>query len=115
MQAVAEGYCHIGEPIRLLLESILRRIVCHVVLSDSDTARQAVLKGFSRKLAYMKKMTKISIGWIHDTFMHPDNRLDRVDTKRNCSDICTKGLDHEAHWFHCWKLGMMGYSAGTPA
>ena len=108
MVAAVEGTCNVGEPVRLLFEATLGRVVHHAVLPDPDTARTAVEKGYSRRLAYIKKTQRISIGWLHDHFLREDTTLARVDTLKNWSDILTKALDHAKHWGHLARMGLRG-------
>ena len=109
--AAAQGMAHRGEPLRLAWEYMLSRTVSHAIRTDSDVARLAALKGYSRRLAYLKKAQRLSIGWIHDMCMRADTGLARLDTKKKRSDLLTKGLDHTDHWRHVQKLGMRGFDA----
>ena len=108
MIAVEEEFCDVGEPVRLLFEAVLDRTVYHAVRTDSDPARFAVEKGYSRRLAHIKKLQRISIGWLHDVFRRPRTDLSRVDTKKSRADLFTKALDHLSHWGHIARMGMRG-------
>jgi hypothetical protein len=66
----------------------------------------AILKGYSRKMSYVRRTQKVSLGYLHDYFGCENTLLDKVPGPKNDSDILTKGLDHISHWRHTAALGL---------
>ena len=100
-----------GEALPLVstLEAFLKRPVRLVAGIDSLTGLQIVERGFSRKLAYMKKVALVAISGLHELYYGhgeetaPDdarciNRLVHRSGDTNWSDVLTKALDAKKHW-----------------
>ena len=102
-------------PICATLEFILRRPVRICARSDNDAAIAAAKKGYSRKLAYLKKYQRTSLAALrhvyvgkeeHEEFGGPSqNFLGHVPTGKNRSDLGTKPMDHARHWELMNRLG----------
>ena len=93
-------------PMVSFLEALTRRSIGSATGSDSSTAISVVESGYSRKLAYLKKYQRVSIGVIHDWNAQDENGIYKLPTKRNPADVMTKPLDYEAHWAHLQRIGM---------
>jgi uncharacterized protein YqgV (UPF0045/DUF77 family) len=104
--AISECVCTSSEAHRILLEHILDRPVWAIVRSDADVAIAAILKGYSRKMSYLRRTQKVSLGYLHDYFGCENTLLDKVPGPKSDSDILTKGLDHISHWRHTAALGL---------
>ena len=87
---------------------------------DSMTGLQIVERGFSRKLAYLRKTSRVAIGGLHEIFFgHSEeitphdsrtiNRLYHEPGATNFSDVLSKALDVKKHWVCCAGLGLVAY------
>jgi hypothetical protein len=104
--AISECVSTSAEALRTLMEQLYSRETWCVVRSDADVAISAIMKGYSRKMSYLRRTQKVSLGFLHDYFGCENTQLEKVPGEKNDSDILTKGLDHVAHWRHCTALGM---------
>jgi hypothetical protein len=87
-----------------------------VCRGDNDAALIAARKGYSRRLAYLKRHQRISLSALRDVYVgreeHEDNSepsinvLGKISSENNRSDIGTKPLDHVRHWFLLGRLKM---------
>ena len=116
--ACHEVTMHTGLPNVSLLETLTGRDVRLIAEEDNQASIAAIRKGFSRRMAYMKKTQRVSLSSLHQIFfgtseeVNPTdedtiNRLEYVDTHENIADIFTKGLDYEKHWYFLDKMGMI--------
>ncbi len=62
--------------------------------------------GFSRKLAYMRRTQKLSLGLVADYCASDDVEIEPEASKENLADIFTKPLDVGAHEEMTEQLGM---------
>ena len=104
--AIGEYISTSGESMRTLLEQLYARSVWLIMRSDADVAISAIRKGYSRKLSYLRRTQKISLGFLHDYTHDEYTLLQKVRGDSNDSDVLTKGLDHITHWRHLHALGM---------
>lgn len=95
-----------AEALRTMMEQLYQRKVWCVVRSDADVAISAVRKGYSRKMSYLGRAQRVSLGFLHDYLGCEQTCLDKVPWPTNDADVLTKGLDHTAHWRHAEALGM---------
>ncbi len=70
-------------------------------------------------MAYLRKVKRVSIGALHQTFFGEDdvelefddeyaiNRLYKIESARNIADLFTKPLCPDAHWFLMELIGMV--------
>ena len=103
------------------LEVLLRRPMRLCATIDAQTGIAAIKKGYSRKMAYLKKWKRVSISALHDVYVgenpsyEPDdafsiNRLLHISGERNGSDLLTKPMPHPRHWQLLGMLKMMKLS-----
>ena len=85
-------------PISSFLEQIWGTHVYERNYIDNEAGEIVLDTGYSRKLAHMRRVQKVSIGAMSDYVNGEGVSLLRVVSEENISDICTKGLDHRAHW-----------------
>ena len=88
-----------------------------MVGTDNDAARAMVRAGHSRRLAYMRRHQRVSIGALHEA-LGPGNE-DGNDLVREPSttmpvDVFTKPLPAREHWECLRRLGMGRYRDGPP-
>lgn len=106
-----------GLPLTGIMETILNRTVRLIAEADATAALGAVRRGYPRKLAYLKKVQKVSIPALHEVFygnspeLIPDdawtyNRLTHRDSERNDADLLTKSFSVERHWALCEMIGL---------
>jgi hypothetical protein len=103
-------------PICATLEVILRRPVRICARGDNDAALQAARKGYSRKLAYLKKYQRTSLASLRHVYVGKEeheehgapsiNDLGYVASDKNRSDLGTKPMDHARHWVLMHRLQM---------
>ena len=62
---------------------------------DNGPGRQAVDKGASVRLKYIRRCQRIGPAGMHAIFSDSNNVLSRVDSNDNTSDLFTKGLQKE--------------------
>jgi hypothetical protein len=98
-------------PLVGLLELMLQRAVRLIGEIDSEAARGAIRRGYSRKLAYLKKTQRVAISGLHELFhgegaidLEPDdsmsiNRCNHVPGDKNVADLYTKALPAQKHWW----------------
>ena len=92
--------------------------------TDSETSIGVVRRGYSRKLAYLRKHARLSIAALHEAFFgdaedlepcdsRTINRLEHEPGARNDSDVLTKALPAEKHWACAAALGLMASPVGV--
>jgi hypothetical protein len=104
--AAAHGTMRSLIPVGAVLEDMLRRCLISCTGLDNSTAIQIIEAGYSRRLSYLKKYQRVSIGLLHDWNSREENFLFKVLSARNVADIMTKILDFIVHWEHCERLGL---------
>lgn len=114
-----EGSFAYAVPICGVLEEVLNRPVRIISEIDATTAISTVQKGFSRRLAYMKKTRRVSISALHELYFGDTediasvddstciNRLGHVPGEDNESDLLTKPFSIDRHWELCEKIGLV--------
>ena len=117
LTAKSESVHQYGLPLTGMMESVTGRMIRLISYGDNDASLLAIRKGYSRRLAYLKKTQRVSIGSMHEIFYREDNaeliqddffsvnRLMRVSTDLNIGDLFTKPLTSERHWF---LIGLFG-------
>jgi hypothetical protein len=100
-----------------ILEGLLKRVVRVVAHEDCEAATKVVQRGFSRKLAYLRKHTRTSISALHETYISEDAEDPNANTSNNMilqtpsvdqvADIFTKPVDHATFWRLCEKAGVI--------
>jgi hypothetical protein len=112
-----EGVFQEAIPTQGILEDVLLRPVRVIAEMDNSAAIGAVSRGFSRKLAYMKKWRRVSLSALHEYFYgdNPErtgdddysyNRLYHRAGDRNDSDLMTKAFAYARHWELVRMIGM---------
>ena len=79
-----------------------------ILRSDNETGVAAIRKGYSRKLAYLKKHQRISLGALHEVYAEngPNVLADEAGIDM-IADPMTKPLDVAAHWRHFRRMGLV--------
>jgi hypothetical protein len=105
-----------GLPHSLFWSQLLQRKLCLTAMEDNDACIRAVLKGFSRKMAYLPSKTdRVSIASLHEVY-HGDtlvvdktspHNLTKVASADQKADIFTKPLDATTHWRMCELIGVV--------
>ncbi len=101
-----------------MFEQLAGRVVRIIAREDNDAAIAAVRRGYSRKLAYMRKRDKISLSALHEVFFgdpselgepqsHDVNMLIAQDSDTQRSDIFTKATKPQMFWFLVQLQGMV--------
>lgn len=103
---IADGVFNSAASLETLWEQLLGVAPEHITFCDNDAARITVVKGVSRKLAYLRRHQRVSIQSLHEYHERKGRSIRRVDSKRNTSDIFTKPLDYILHWRCCRELGL---------
>ena len=93
-------------PVIAIGENAFQRDFDVCVLIDNDAAKSAFREGYSRKLRYLRKYQKVSLGFIRDSLSNSNGKLERVDSSENNSDIHTKHLDRVAFLKHRAAMGV---------
>ena len=76
--------------------------------SDNETGVTAIRKGYSRKLAYLKKHQRISLGALHEVYAEAGpNILTDEKGVNMIADPMTKPLDVATHWRHFRAMGLV--------
>lgn len=121
--AKSESVFHLAIPLLGLLCEAYGRDIRMCSWGDNDTSLKAIRKGYSRRMAYLPKTQRVSIGALHLWYFGEDNielvqdddfsihRLCKVHTDVNVSDILTKPLEPDRHWFLVKLLGMASAAA----
>jgi hypothetical protein len=115
--ALDEGTFQEAIPLQGILEELLLRDVRILSEIDNTAAIGAGSRGFSRKLAYLKKARRVSLGALHECFFgeNPErigddaysvNRLNHRSGERNESDMMTKAFAVDRHWELCHMIGL---------
>ena len=79
-----------------------------ILRSDNETGVTAIRKGYSRKLAYLKKHQRISLGALHEVYAEagPNVLTDEAGVDM-IADPMTKPLDVATHWRHFRAMGLV--------
>ena len=68
MTGISDCTYGLALPVQESLAQALGRSLPLVLGTDNDAARQAVMAGHSRRLAYVRRHQRVSLGTLHDTF-----------------------------------------------
>jgi hypothetical protein len=103
-----------------LFETLFKRAIRLIAEGDNETSIAAIRKGYSRRLAYLRRHQRTSISALNEVYFGGDNDplLDALDHKclnrlvhiagtENTADILTKLLEAATHWYLLEKLGML--------
>ena len=90
----------------ITLEQVWRRRVYEVTNSDNTAAVSTVKSGVSKKLAYLRRTQKVSIGFAADYVGSELTKLRHVPTEQQYSDVFTKFLDVRDFWRCLQYLGI---------
>ena len=101
-----DGTCRSFGPISSMLGQAWGYVVPERQVVDNEAAEIILQQGVSKRLAYLRRTQKISIGALADYVAEESCEINGCDSSEDCSDICTKSLDHQAHWRHCDTIGM---------
>ena len=107
-----------GLPFVGILEAIFQRPIRLIAETDSETAIGAIKRGYSRKMAYLRKTQRLSLSELHELFYGHDVCIDEDDSKSidrlrhvpgddDPVDVLTKALAVEKHWACARGLGMI--------
>ena len=89
------------------MEDIFHRSVrINIIWIDNDAAKTSFQEGYSRKLRYVRKHQRVSLGFIKDSRENSDIELHRVDSGDNCGDVHTKPLERVAFQKHRTTMGV---------
>lgn len=72
--------------------------------TDNAAALIIARSGVSKKLCYLRRTARISIGLVSDYCNAEGCALFKEESASNGSDIGTKSLDHISHWDHMCRL-----------
>ena len=104
-------------PIQESLSQCLGRTFPMVVGTDNDAARGMVRSGHSRRLAYVRRHMRVSVGALNEA-LGPDNQDGNVLVREASTtmpvDVFTKPLPAREHWECLRRLGMGRYRDGPP-
>ena len=117
MTGISDCTYGLALPVQESLAQALGRSLPLVLGTDNDAARQAVMAGHSRRLAYVRRHQRVSLGALHDTFGPGNadgNRLVREPSTTMPVDVLTKPLPEAEHWACLGRLGMGRYRDGPP-
>lgn len=95
-----------GLPLLTFFEYLTGTEIPFDALTDNEGARQVTESGASKRLAYMKRTQRVSIGALYECYQHPTRTIGRIESKKNGSDILTKPLDHQDHWTCMLRIGL---------
>ena len=115
--ALDYGTFRAGLPLAAVLEQIFMRRVRLIAFTDNEACLQAVKKGHSRRLGYLKKHQRVSLAALrriyvgaeeHEDFgLRSDNSLEKEASKENEADLGTKPLESSEHHYLLHKAGMV--------
>lgn len=74
---------------------------------DNAAVIQALSLGYSLQMRYLARHSRLSITNLHSLFASDANCISYVESGKNTSDLMTKSLDANLHWFHVIALGMV--------
>jgi hypothetical protein len=104
--AAADGICRSHAPVSCMLEQVWGYHMHEEQYVDNEAAEIILASGTTKKLAYLRRTQRVSIGALSDYVNDPEVELFGIATDDNTSDIMTKGLDYNKHWTHCKGLGL---------
>ena len=105
-EAVAGANClQQSLPLLAAAEEMFNQSMPLDLLTDNDAARAAFNQGYSRKLRYLKKHQRVSLGFVKDV-LDRFGFTGRVDSDRNNSDLHTKHLNKILFQRHCDDMGI---------
>ena len=96
----------VNETVPKAVEQMVDRDIWLILRSDAGAAIGAIHKGYSRKMSYLRRTQRVSIGFLHDFVGDEHTALEKVHTDSNDADVLTKSLEKEAHWRHSFAMGM---------
>ena len=108
--AMDMGTFSLGLPLVGLMEELLGRSVRLFSEEDNTASLEAIAKGYSRKMAYLKKTSRVSLGALHEVYYGSEavdlegsdaqsiNRLAHLSGSKMTADVFTKPVTHEVFW-----------------
>ena len=113
--ALATSLVHEAYPVWDLLELILGRRVTLRVKEDNQATIKVLKKGYSQKLAHVKRTHKVNLGSVHEGIEEHGVQLEYVESAKQAADIFTKDLT-PAKWPNAiWLLGFGDKNSGVVA
>lgn len=117
--ALDEGTFLHAAPIAGVLEDLLQKDARVIAEIDASLAISTIARGYSRRMAYLRKTRRVSISALHEFYFgdHPEtdqatdastlNRLTHLPGDDNDADLLTKPFDAQRHWTLCDMIGMV--------
>jgi len=96
--ALADLVTRTQAPLSTIIEQIWDITIKEVVETDNDAALVAVRAGHSKKMIYLRRHHRVSLGLIHDYVTCEFADIERVPTEFNTADLFTKPLTVERFW-----------------
>ena len=106
LRAQADMVVRSAAVVQTVLRAIFGRDVFERLRTDHAAALSAIRAGHSRKMAYMRRTQKISIGLIADYCAAVNTEISACKSGENLSDLLTKALDSNVFWRLARLLGV---------
>jgi hypothetical protein len=104
--ALADGCTRSSAILWVMLGQLWGRELMERMHSDNSAAVSSVKSGTSKKLAYLRRTQRVSLGVLADYVGAEGCSLLQEPTKEQHADLFTKGLEHGDHYAHCRALGI---------
>lgn len=106
LQALCDLITRSSAILNTFLRALYRRAVHEKLMSDNSAAVSVVRAGYPRRLAYMRRSQKLSLGLVADYVADTNTELIQVESAHNLADMFTKSLDNDTFWRLCAYLGI---------
>jgi hypothetical protein len=93
-------------PIWIMLSQVWGYELAEKLYCDNSAARVAIVTGVSRKLCYLRRTQRVSLGLMSDYVSDDNASMSAIDTRYNGSDLLTKSLDEPNHYRLMDLIGM---------
>ncbi len=93
-------------PLWIVLEQIWGWKVPEALMCDNAAAVAAIKAGVSKKLSYVRRTQRVSLGFWADYVVSPGTSITQVETSLQRGDMFTKSLEQQLHERNSRALGI---------
>ena len=105
--ALADGVCRSSFLAAEIVDSVLQQVTTVDHYVDANACLQAVQRGFSKKMGYLRKHQRVNLGFLKDALTSQDEvNLRKIGTDDMTADVLTKSLPVSKFQKHRAGLGV---------
>ena len=97
-----------GLPGLMLWHTLLRHTPKIVLHEDNQPMIRVLETGKNPTMRHLMRTHRVSVGWLHESYLRNDFKLVYEETTSQCADIYTKAFTDVAKWEKaCWLINVV--------